>query len=151
MNRVPFTLAVLGIPLASLLLNGCGASRGPEPKVVDGQTFGTTTVPFRGRWWQYYERGVSWSLGGFWAEAESDFREALKLRLTDNRRARTYGMHFVQCFVHRELGAVLLEQNRLDEAENQLRISLVQEPSAKAEFLLARVATLRGVAAAPQP
>lgn len=147
MNRVPLALAVIGIPLACLLLNGCGANRGPEPKVVDGQTFGTTTVPFRGRWWQYYERGVSWSLGGFWTEAEADFREALKLRLTDNRRARTYGMHFVQCFVHRELGAVLLEQNRLDDAENELRISLVQEPSAKAEFLLARIATLRGVPA----
>ncbi len=151
MNRVPLGLALLGVPLACLLLNGCGASRGPEPKIVDGQTFGTTTVPFRGRWWQYYERGVSWSLGGFWAEAEADFRDALKLRLTDNRRARTYGMHFVQCFVHRELGAALLEQNRFDEAEAELRISLVQEPSAKAEFLLARIATLRGVAAAPQP
>lgn len=147
MNRVPLGLAIVGLPLACLLLNGCGANRGPEPKVVDGETFGTTTAPFRGRWWQYYERGVSWSLGGFWAEAEADFREALALRLTDNRRARTYGMHFVQCFLHRELGAVLIEQNRLDEAETELRLSLAQEPSAKADYLLARIATMRGVPA----
>jgi len=151
MNHPRLGILGLSVALICMMFSGCGASRGPEPKVVDGQTFGTTAVPFRGRWWQYYERGVSWSLGGFWAEAEADFREALKLRLTDNRRARTYGMHFVQCFVHRELGAALLEQNRLDEAESELHISLVQEPSAKADFLLARIATLRGVAAAPQP
>ncbi|MBA3700799.1 MAG: hypothetical protein H0W78_18275 [Planctomycetes bacterium] len=144
MNR-PLVGLALGLPLVCLLIGGCGGARGPEAKVVDGQTYGTTTAPFRGRWWQYYERGVSWSLGGFWAEAEADFREALALRLTDNRRARTYGMHFVQCFLHRELGAVLIEQNRLDEAESELRLSLAQEPSAKADYLLARIATLRGV------
>lgn len=147
MNRFCLGLLALSIPLVGVLVSGCGGARGPTAQVVDGQTYGTTTVPFRGRWWQYYERGVSWSLGGLWAEAEADFREALALRLTDNRRARTYGMHFVQCFLHRELGAVLIEQNRLDEAERELRLSLSQEPSAKADFLLARIATLRGVAA----
>ena len=99
MNHVrPLLVTLAGATLLTLALGGCGASRGPAPQVVNGQTFGTTTVPFRGRWWQFYERGVSWSLGGFWAEAEADFREALTLRLTDQRRARTYGMHFVQCF-----------------------------------------------------
>ncbi len=132
--------------VSCLVLSSCATLRtSPEPRVVDGQTYGTTSVPFRGRWWQFYERGVSWSRGGFWAEAESDFRAALTLRQTDSRRARTYGMHFVQCFVHRELGAVLVEQQRWDEAESELRLSLAQEPSAKAEFLLARIATARGV------
>ena len=143
----PTLIALAGATLLTLALSGCGAARGPAPQVVNGQTFGTTTAPFRGRWWQLYERGVSWSLGGLWVEAEADFRETLTLRVTDNRRARTYGMHFVQCFVHRELGAVLIEQNHLDEAEAELRLSLAQEPSAKAEFLLARIATQRGVAA----
>lgn len=134
--------------MSCLVLSSCTNLRNsPEPKIVDGQTYGTTSVPFRGRWWQFYERGVSWSRGGFWAEAESDFRAALTLRQTDSRRARTYGMHFVQCFVHRELGAVLVEQQRWDEAESELRLSLAQEPSAKAEFLLARIATARGVLA----
>ncbi len=134
--------------VSCLVLSSCATLRtSPEPRVVDGQTYGTTSVPFRGRWWQFYERGVSWSRGGFWAEAESDFRAALTLRQTDSRRARTYGMHFVQCFVHRELGAVLVEQQRWDEAESELRLSLAQEPSAKAEFLLARIATARGALA----
>ncbi len=137
----------LAITIATI--SGCGAVRGPAPRTVDGATFGTTTAPFRGRWWQHYERGVSWAMGGFWAEAEADLLTAASLRKEDSRRARTYGMHFVQCFVHRELGAMLIEENRLDDAERELRLSLSQEPSAKAEFLLARLATLRGVAAAP--
>ena len=133
--------AICLLPLAA-----CGRAD-PPPQVVDGTTFGTTSVPFRGRWWHHYERGVSWTLGGFNAEAEADFRACLDQRQTDNRLARTYGMHFVQCFAHRELGAVLLATGRLDEAERELRTSLAQEPSAKAEFLLRRVDELRGAKA----
>ena len=58
-------------------------------------------------------------------------------------------MHFVQCFVHRELAAVLLEQGQLDEAEREVLASLAQEPSAKGEFLLERIRALR--AGAPPP
>jgi len=108
-----------------------------------------TRAPFRGRWWQYYERGVSWSLGGFSREAEQDLRACLRLRGTDARRARTYGLHFVQCFAHRELGAVLFERGELDEAEREVLASLAQEPSAKAEYLLARIRAQR--AGAPPP
>ncbi|MBA2481564.1 MAG: hypothetical protein H0V44_12940 [Planctomycetes bacterium] len=136
------------LALASVLtMSGCGATTGPAPRVVEGQTFGATATPFRGRWWQHYERGVSWTMGGFWAEAEADFRRAILLRKEDSRRARTYGMHFVQCFVHRELGAVLIEQGRLDEAEREMRLSRSQEPSAKTDYLLARIGALRGAAA----
>src|SRR6186713_3183039 len=89
---------------------GCGRQNSPQPQIVDGHTYGVTSVPFRGRWWHYYERGVSWANGGLWAEAESDLRQCIFMRQTDSRRARIYGMHFVQCFAHRELGAVLIER-----------------------------------------
>ncbi|MBA3708648.1 MAG: hypothetical protein H0W83_07515 [Planctomycetes bacterium] len=128
-------LIILGVILA-----GCGcAPRASAPRVVDGVTYGVTTVPFRNRWWHFYERGVSWAAGGFIAEAEQDFRRCLALRQTDSRRARTYGMHFVQVFAHRELGAVLIQSGHPAEAERELRTSLEQEPSAKAEFLLRRL------------
>ena len=85
--------------LGLLLLAGCGARGGPEPREKDGVLYGVTERPFRGRWWHHYERGVSFALGGFHAEAEQDFRTVLRLRHGDSRRARTYGLHFVQCFV----------------------------------------------------
>ncbi|HEX3133010.1 MAG TPA: hypothetical protein VHX44_05435 [Planctomycetota bacterium] len=122
-----------------LVVGGCGTRVDLAPKTVAGVTYGVTREPFHDRWWQYCERGVSWANGGFWTQAESDLRQCLALRQTDARRARTYGMHFVQCFAYRELGAVLLELGRLAEAEAELTLSLAQEPSAKAEFLLRRL------------
>ena len=146
-TRSPFVVVATFVLASSLLVSCTG--RGPAPRVVEGVTYGTTRAPFRGRWWQYYERGVSWSLGGFWQEAEADLRACLQLRQTDARRARTYGMHFVQCFAHRELAAVLLERGQLDAAEREVLASLAQEPSAKAEFLLERIRALR--AGTPPP
>lgn len=129
--------------LSVVMVAGCNTRANVAPQTVDGVTYGVTREPFRSRWWHYYERGVSWANGGFWAEAEADLQRCLALRRTDARRARTYGMHFVQCFAHRELGAVLIEQGRLDEAEAALTVSLAQEPSAKAVFLLRRIHQMR--------
>jgi len=135
---------VTALILSVVVISGCGTRVDLPPKIAEGVTYGTTREPFRERWWQYCERGVSWANGGFWSEAESDLRQCLALRRTDARRARTYGMHFVQCFAHRELGAVLIELGRLDEAEHELQLSMAQEPSAKAEFLLRRIRQMRG-------
>jgi hypothetical protein len=111
------------------------------------------SVPFRNRWWHFYERGLAWADAGRDDLAEVDLRQVLALRRTDARLARTYGMHFVQCFARRELAAVLIRRGGLDEAERLLRDSLAQEPSAKAELLLQRIAEQRrpGAAAAPPP
>jgi hypothetical protein len=137
--------AALGAAL--VVAPGCGTTRaGSEPIVIDGQSFGVTTVPFRGRWWHYYERGVSWASGGFWAEAEADFRAARRLRQSDSRRARTYSMRFVQCFVNRELAWVLIQQGHRDEARPYLMASLDAEPSAKAVYLLEQLDGAEAVA-----
>lgn len=126
--------------LACLVGAGC-SGRSPE----DGHALapGDIGVPFRNRWWHFYERGLSWAEAGDDRAAEADLRQCLRLRQSDSRRARTYGLHFVQCFAQRELAAVLLRDGRLDEAETLLRLSLEQEPSAKAEWLLERVQALR--------
>jgi len=82
-----------------------------------------------GRWWNFYERGRSFADGGFWAEAESDLKQALSIRSTDNRRSRTYGMHFTPYFGSREMGVVLFEQGKIEDAVYHLRKSLVQDPN----------------------
>lgn len=110
---------------------------------------GEISVPFRNRWWHFYERGLSWADGGQDQRAIDDFRQCLRQRQTDARLARTYGMHFVQCFAHRELGAALLRQGQLDEAGRELELSMAQEPSAKAEHLLRQLQERRTGVAAP--
>jgi hypothetical protein len=93
-----------------------------------------TAGAFRGRWWNHFERGVSYADGRLWKQAEEDFQQALRQRATDQRRARTYGMHFIDYFPHRELGVVLFHQGRYEEAIRELEASLGTEKSAKAEF-----------------
>ncbi|MBA3938908.1 MAG: hypothetical protein H0X38_15780, partial [Planctomycetes bacterium] len=150
--RTPVRTLLLLAGSGWLLLGTTGCLRDqPAPRAANGATFGVTQEPFRGRWWQYYERGVSWAMGGFLDLAEADFRTCIALRQDDSRLARTYGMHFVQCFVHRELGAVLISGGRLDEAESELLISIAAEPSAKAEALLQRIRDQRAGAAAAAP
>jgi hypothetical protein len=142
-------LPLLAAAAALVALCSCSRRHDLEPKTVDGRTYGVTSAPFRGRWWHYYERGLSWADGGFLDEAEGDFRQCLDLRWTDSRRARTYGMRFSQYFAHRELGAVLLRSGRLDEAEREFLLSLKQERSAKAEWLLDQIRARRAAAAPP--
>jgi len=80
----------------------------------------------RGRWWNYYERG-SWYLAyGYYKEAESDFRTVIKKRSTDKWNARTYGMHFRDCFAHRELGIAIYYQAIQAETKDN-RLSLLKE------------------------
>jgi hypothetical protein len=93
---------------------------------------------FRGRWYNYYDRGVAHSEKAVWQDAERDLQKSISMRPQDQRMARTYGMHFIDYFPHRELGIVYLENGDIDKAINELEISLSQEESAKAIFYLNR-------------
>ncbi len=109
----------------------------PQPNLLkDGRYYGVTKGLFRHRWWNFYERGLSFSDGGFWQEAEADFRQALTKENTDQRRVRTYGRHLIDYFPHRELGIVLFQLERYPEAIKELEESLSAEKSAKAEYYL---------------
>jgi TolB-like protein/tetratricopeptide (TPR) repeat protein len=107
-----------------------------RPKSGEEKGYGVTRGAFRGRWWNHFERGVSYADGRYWKEAEADLRDALGQRSEDQRRARTYGMHFVDYFPHRELGIVLFYEGRYEEAVRELETSLKQEKSARAEYYL---------------
>ncbi len=104
--------------------------------ILNGKEYGIVKGSFRGKWWNYFERGHSFAEGKFWTEAEADLKKAIKKRSKDNRRARTYGLHFVEYFPHRELGIVYFNQGKYKEAESEIIMSLSQEESAKAKFYL---------------
>ncbi|MEO0814973.1 MAG: hypothetical protein AAFY60_19090, partial [Myxococcota bacterium] len=93
---------------------------------------------FRGRWYNFYERGRSYLDGGYVPEAISDFEHALALRPRDQRRARTYGLHFVDYFANRELGIATLADGQAERAVELLERSLVHVDSGRAEFYLNR-------------
>ena len=104
----------------------------------DGKVYGVIKGLFQYRWWHYYERALSFADGKFWNEAELDLREAIMQRKNDQRRARTYGMHFINYFPHRELGVVHYNQGRMEYAISELTASLSAIQSSKAELYLDR-------------
>jgi TolB-like protein len=116
------------------------ATQPPAPVYTrDGKEYGKVRGAFRHRWWNYYERGLSFAEGEFYPEALSDLKKAIEQRDEDQRMARTYGMHFMDYFPHRELGIVYYEMGNLDAARSELKLSIRQFPSAKAMFYLDRV------------
>ena len=116
-------------------MNACNTVQ-KQAYVKNGKQYGVTKGLFRGKWWSLYERGTSYREGGFLNEAEADLRAAIDQRSEDQRTARTYGMHFVDYFPHRELGITLYKKKLFQESIIELERSLSNEESAKAKFYL---------------
>ena len=107
-----------------------------------GAGFSSDSGIFRGKWWNYYERGLESAERGDLPAALKDLRQAASMRDRDQRNARTYGMHFVDYFPHREIGVVLCDQGDLAGAAKELEESIRSEETAKAAFYLNKVKQL---------
>jgi hypothetical protein len=131
-----FSLLLASLFLISVVLfTGC-ANQTPSQYTKDGKVYGVTKGLFRNRWWNFYERGLSFAEGGFYQEAIFDFKEAIKQRERDQRRARSYSMHFLDYFPHREMGIASYYFKDYSGAIEELETSLSQEESAKAKYFL---------------
>ncbi len=130
--------AVIGVCVFVLLAAGCATTTDRPPVEKNGVLYGVTEGSFRHRWWNYYERALSFADGGVYDQAELDLRDAVEQRSTDQRRARTYGFHFIDYFPHREFGVVYYRQGRFAEAIGELEQSLASVKSAKAQLYLDR-------------
>jgi len=101
----------------------------------------------RGRWWNYYDRGSVYLAYGHYKKAHKNFAEAMAKRSSDKWDARTYGLHFIDYFPHRESGVtyyfqgeqetdVTEKERLLGKAICELEKSLSQEESSRAKFYL---------------
>jgi Curli production assembly/transport component CsgG/Glucodextranase, domain B len=127
---------VLGLFLLLCVIAACAVEQGKVYR-KDGQQYGvTSSLIWRGQWWNYYERGSSYAEGAFWPDAMADFQAAIRQREVDQRRARTYGLHFIDYFPHRELGIAYYHLGRYPEAAHELETSLQTVDTAKAKFYL---------------
>lgn len=117
--------------------------------IKDGVKYGVTRGSFRSEWWNYLERGMSYLEGGCYEFALSDLDKAIELRRKqvknehDKRRARTYGLHFVDYFAHREKGIALYHLGRYSEAQAELEQSLKWVDSERARQYLELVKQAR--------
>ncbi len=122
------------------LAAGCAVERG-QVHVKDGVRYGAVSGVWRARWWNYYQRGFSYAQGAYWDEAIADFQSAIKQRRgrDDRRRARTYGVHYLDYFPHRELGIAYYHLGQYDAAQRELERSLQTVDTSKAKFYLNKV------------
>jgi len=128
------------IALSSLFLTFQNCQTPPAIKYTkDGNSYGVVKGLFRERWWNFYDRGLSFSEGKFWKEAIADFQEAVKKRDKDQRWARTYGMHFVDYFPHRDLGVAYYHIKEYENALEELEYSLSTVDTGKTKFYLNKV------------
>ncbi|MDH4232223.1 MAG: HYR domain-containing protein, partial [Nitrospirota bacterium] len=127
MKTIRAIIAVMQI----LLLSGV-----PAFAVFDSGTF-------RGKWWNYYDRGLEYSESGQLENAISDISKAISSREKDQRMARTYGMHFIDYFPHRELGIVFFNMGDNDRAIAELEESVRSAESAKAVYYLNKARKVR--------
>jgi hypothetical protein len=140
MKKYTPTLLVPVILGAVLLTGSCSRQSSGSVYLKDGKEYGKTSgYIFRHKWWNYYERGLSFAEGEFYPEAIVDFTQAINQRPKDQRTARTYGMHFIDYFPHREIGIVYFQNGNFEDAEFELELSLDHFPSAKAHFYLDQV------------
>lgn len=137
-HSTPIIMLWLLLLLSASFLAGCSV-HSDRTYTRDGKVYGTVSGAFRERWWNFYERGLSYAEGEFYQEALFDLREALKQRDKDQRMARTYGMHFLDYFPHRELGIVYYSLGNMEAALQELEVSISQYPSSKARYYLDQV------------
>jgi len=136
MNNYSKSFGFISVFFSLILFFSCAVQQDAQVKIKDGKKYGVVEGSFRHRWWNYYERGLSFAQGEFWEEAAADLKEAIKQRKADQRMARTYGMHFVDYFPHRELGVVYFHQGDYNQAENELETSLEMVDSGKTKHYL---------------
>ncbi len=89
-----------------------------------------------GMWYNFYEDGLNAMKRQEYAKAITLFQDAMKVKDRDMKRIKTYGMHFIEYFPHRETGICWYFLGEAQKAKNELNISLMHESSERAiEFL----------------
>lgn len=92
-----------------------------------------------GKWYNHYEDGLELMKQGNWAQAIEKFNEALKVKRRDTKQIKTYGMHFIEYYPHRERGICFYNLGQLKRAAIDLNISIKQQYSARAQEYLAKI------------
>jgi TolB-like protein len=107
-----------------------------------------TTIYAGGKFYNYYEEGLAYMKRGDWDRAIEEFKAAVSLEFKDRPNVRTYGMHFIDYFPHREMGVCYYNLGDTENAAKQLQISQAFSPSKRTSEFLAKLG--KGEAPPPQ-
>src|SRR4030042_5788867 len=94
-------------------------------------------------YFEYYQNGLNYADSDSLNLAIDSFEKALKIRGTDDKQARTYGVHFIEYFPNRELGIIYYKLNNLDLAIKYLEKSMNVKPSERAKECLLNIGQVK--------
>jgi len=109
--------------------------------------FLATTTYAGGKFYNYYEEGLAYMKQGDWDRAIEEFKAAISLEFKDRPNLKTYGMHFIDYFPHREMGICYYNLGDIENATKHLQLSQSLSPSKRAAEYLAKL----GKGEVPQP
>ena len=89
---------------------------------------------FKGKWEDYYECALSCIEDESYEQSIVYLNHALSVKKKDKRKIRTYGVHIIDYFPHREKGMSFFFLGQYKQALKELKTSIQQEPSAKAFY-----------------
>jgi len=92
-----------------------------------------------GEWYKLYEDGIEAMEDGDYKGASDLFIEAIQANPDDDENVRTYGMHSIEYYPHRELGICLYHLGDKTGAQQELQISMKMEPSDRAKQYLSQL------------
>jgi len=98
-----------------------------------------STVFAGGKWYNHYKDGLKFMKSGNWTRAIAKFNEAIVVKNKDTKKIKTYGMHFMPYFPHREKGICYYNLGRVDNARRELKLSLRQQYSSRAQEYFAKL------------
>lgn len=117
-------------------LSGAEDEHASEEKIK--KEYGVVEGTFRGKWWDYYERGLSFAEGGYFKEAIEDLNVAIGKKENDELDARA-GQRFIDYYPNRELGIIYFKLREFDKAKHHLSLSIKECPTPRAEQYLEEI------------
>ncbi len=88
------------------------------------------------QWFRLYKQGVEAVQNGKYRVAVAKLTAAIKAKDRETKKIRTYGMHFIEYFPHRELGIAYYNLGKKKLAFKHLMRSMKSEPTPRARAYL---------------
>ena len=86
--------------------------------------FAPTLLWAGGQSYNYYENGLEYMKKSQWDRAIDEFKSAVSLEFTDRTNFKTYGMHFIDYFPHREMAICYYNLGDVDKAKKEMELSM---------------------------
>lgn len=92
-----------------------------------------------GQSYNYYENGLAYMKKAQWDRAIDEFRSAVSLEFTDRSNFKTYGMHFIDYFPHREMAICYYNLGDLAKAKKEMELSMAFKSTGRSKDYWAKI------------